>query len=1086
MKCKTCRKSIPDNSKYCPLCGAQIPIKKKTKKLLWIAALAMLLIAAAGASAWLVLRPSAGDAPGESTETETTGPVAHFDCGQETDEVDYAPEAQLLGEDGKVEIPPFPVREGFAFGGWYQDPDCTERFDFTMPRHDGLTVYARWIAEDAEEAGITEAEWNIFSAAERELTNRTGAWVDESGYTDQKDLAPMLDAAEKYAEELKQQGTITYYRRNEHLIYMEFASCIPYVFCPQLRDRDENGEGVILSFDPFENESLDDANTTRGACSRKRGDDLQDRIGAEVNRSYNNGAVSIDALQDLPDCEYFLWHGHGIYLEELHSVLVTGSKVSEYKDLDPSEAKKIKDKNYVMSNEGRLGVTERFFRRWIRRIAEEQEVPVTLPNGKTTTQKKIRYRSGWKINEGLVYLATCHSAADQTLVQTFLDLGAEVVFGITGKEEGVYLVYDQRMMALVLRYMSGQGPMIRDNRVTDETDPVYYPAQEALEKAHDVQEATLAEKNLEYLFCSYIIQNGKVLSDPGVTVECFGPAKTEYTLVSGIEGALRFPEGPENLEGLKILLSDGKQALMPESAKDEFGNRMFFLNDVEPGTWKLELQYCGVPIRTEEQIAVARHRFTDLGALEIPLTILQCRVLDAENGEPIGNGSISCKLQERSVQTKADSQGAAELRYLPEGAWTLIAEAEGYQKKEIPISVEAGTRELDLGEITLERNTEPLVGPVVSDGISDYYWHYRSSSFEKYGEFARFSYANGVKNQLVRRTNGEETVILEDYGGGDLCCINGRIYYERMASEDYGWTVCSVAADGSDGRVVRQQAALRGVSSDGTYLVMLVYETGKCVRWNTSTETEAFLPDYSAGFLAVHNDRVYYSGTYQDYGMTIESVAMDGTDKRVLFQIAKERVPGYEWAMGAVTLGEIRFPTIEGIEYIFFSYGFVEGSAAVYQAGSIGWARLDGKASDRKFSVPSNCGDFTVTEQGRVEAIKENRGDEIDFSPVHWWYTGNGRLYLIDPVSGESQTVVSSEDMPAFFDGTLGLGSTSGSKLCSVAEVQRIGDRVYFRAEQSVRAPETEYSWRENYRLEKGALFVVDLKSGTVTLVYSY
>ena len=47
--------------------------------------------------------------------------------------------------DGKtVTIPVGPVLEGYAFWGWYTDPECTEMYDFATPVTEGMTLYAYW------------------------------------------------------------------------------------------------------------------------------------------------------------------------------------------------------------------------------------------------------------------------------------------------------------------------------------------------------------------------------------------------------------------------------------------------------------------------------------------------------------------------------------------------------------------------------------------------------------------------------------------------------------------------------------------------------------------------------------------------------------------------------------------------------------------------------------------------------------------------------------------------------------------------------------------------------------------------------
>ena len=46
--------------------------------------------------------------------------------------------------DGKLVKPADPTREGYTFGGWYTDEDCTQAYDFSTPVTSDMTLYAKW------------------------------------------------------------------------------------------------------------------------------------------------------------------------------------------------------------------------------------------------------------------------------------------------------------------------------------------------------------------------------------------------------------------------------------------------------------------------------------------------------------------------------------------------------------------------------------------------------------------------------------------------------------------------------------------------------------------------------------------------------------------------------------------------------------------------------------------------------------------------------------------------------------------------------------------------------------------------------
>ena len=56
-----------------------------------------------------------------------------------------APEQQSVQQGGKVEDPPTPTADGYDFGGWYQEADCTTPWNFGSDTVSGdLTLYAQW------------------------------------------------------------------------------------------------------------------------------------------------------------------------------------------------------------------------------------------------------------------------------------------------------------------------------------------------------------------------------------------------------------------------------------------------------------------------------------------------------------------------------------------------------------------------------------------------------------------------------------------------------------------------------------------------------------------------------------------------------------------------------------------------------------------------------------------------------------------------------------------------------------------------------------------------------------------------------
>lgn len=57
---------------------------------------------------------------------------------------------QTITKNGTATRPADPTRDGYAFGGWYTDTDCTTAYDFSTPVTKGLTLYAKWNTSPVE------------------------------------------------------------------------------------------------------------------------------------------------------------------------------------------------------------------------------------------------------------------------------------------------------------------------------------------------------------------------------------------------------------------------------------------------------------------------------------------------------------------------------------------------------------------------------------------------------------------------------------------------------------------------------------------------------------------------------------------------------------------------------------------------------------------------------------------------------------------------------------------------------------------------------------------------------------------------
>ena len=98
----------------------------------------------------------------------------------------------LLNEDGKINPPLSPVRDGYVFDGWYYDSTCTQAVDFSQPLQGGAAnfmLYAKWTEAPSNVLDVTySANGGQFADGNNVMLGQT----DSNGIARQP-LAPTRD-----------------------------------------------------------------------------------------------------------------------------------------------------------------------------------------------------------------------------------------------------------------------------------------------------------------------------------------------------------------------------------------------------------------------------------------------------------------------------------------------------------------------------------------------------------------------------------------------------------------------------------------------------------------------------------------------------------------------------------------------------------------------------------------------------------------------------------------------------------------------------------------------------------------------------
>ena len=83
------------------------------------------------------------------------GVKVSFSAG-EGSKVDF----QTTAANGSITKPADPTREGYTFAGWYTDEACTEAYDFSVAVTADMTLYAKWVKNEASSSGSSSGTDN--------------------------------------------------------------------------------------------------------------------------------------------------------------------------------------------------------------------------------------------------------------------------------------------------------------------------------------------------------------------------------------------------------------------------------------------------------------------------------------------------------------------------------------------------------------------------------------------------------------------------------------------------------------------------------------------------------------------------------------------------------------------------------------------------------------------------------------------------------------------------------------------------------------------------------------------------------------
>lgn len=367
-------------------------------------------------------------------------------------------------------------------------------------------------------------------------------------------------------------------------------------------------------------------------------------------------------------------------------------------------------------------------------------------------------------------------------------------------------------------------------------------------------------------------------------------------------------------------------------------------------------------------------------------------------------------------------------------------------------------------------------GNVVSVGGYTYYWRYTNDSFSTEG-FGSFGHT-GVFNSFVRRGADEKTQELFYLNGnGEFAVAGGYVFYQTLENE-----IRSINLDGTE-KKVWGDGFLCGCTEDGQYVFFEAYQGAygetSIYRIDVAKGTCEKLVSAS-GYVTYYDGRIYYT-KYVDMDLAssgqlaLWSVRPDGTDNIHLYTTAPDL---YEYAdmYSDAMVDHIRFTD----NYIYFSYGSLGGSGAIFQGAKIvrvGYDGTGGRVVAGNDSLVN--GHFSVTENDVLTTYEPSYPALYNYGTS--FRTEHGNIYVYEPRTGVPQLVVSYGDYDAVGSAQVEVYGDDGIVLVDFAEV--VNGKVYYLVYS---AKEENTVWWMSYVRKKTAMLVKDLETGTVKVLFQF
>jgi len=376
---------------------------------------------------------------------------------------------------------------------------------------------------------------------------------------------------------------------------------------------------------------------------------------------------------------------------------------------------------------------------------------------------------------------------------------------------------------------------------------------------------------------------------------------------------------------------------------------------------------------------------------------------------------------------------------------------------------------------------------------------YEKGSFEVETLNEWHSDINSVKKICWLYSDGTIEEMFDDYGYGSLIIANDCLYMnQREQGTHYVYSVNLINKEKKEygeGYIVSIDASERYILCRDAPPEASI--TNKIFIIDTYIDKIVWEEFATGGIIGFNNNSFYYAlvnekdkslAYYEEYDFEIKIINLN-LDTFAIKTLLSTSYRTY------------REPIIENAQfvdqYLFYSYGTRDGSAAVF-TGDIRKINLntcdieyiDIDITESSFFVINPNGQHFITYSNDLYMISRLEPDTrvVDYSRsrslgFNQAFEERGGIVAITDDENKARIIISTEDYDEF-GYVSGMLNDYETALFMITDVEVINDKIFFRVDTGKRNESGDYGWRPNYTRTKIAFYCKDIPKNEYILIY--